>query len=209
MATAGRTTRGTFAVGCRGGPGRLRKGSLERAYKSARGDAVRDALQAIANELDDAESKIAAADEELAEAEGAYLESIAPILNERSRAAVAYSRSKAAQTFLESGELDRADVWEAAGRRHAEAVAALEAAEAALVRSPCPPGDRRQLILDRDAWTRVQEHETARDAQQAAERELNESEIECRSLGLPVDVAPAQTNEGARRRGGHKTMGDI
>ena len=207
---------GRFQPACRGGPGRLPAGSQERAHKTARGDAVRDALEAIAGELDDAESKISAADERLAQAEAKYLESIAPILKERTRGEVAYSRSKAAQTFLASGEIDRQSVWEAAGRRHAEAVAALAAAEAELVRCPCPSGDRRQLVLDRDAWARVQEHETARDAQQPAERELNEAEQQCQSLGVPVDVTsdrlalekyPGVPRPG--RRGGRPTMGDI
>ena len=202
---------GKFQPGCRGGPGRLPAGSRERTYKAARGDAVREALEGIVGELGDAEAVIASCDERLAQAEAKYLESIAPILKERTRGEVAYSRSKAAQTFLASGELDRADVWEAAGRRYAAAVARLAVAEAELVRCPCPAGDRRQLVLDRDAWARVQEHEQTQQEQFDAQRELDESEIECRSLGVPVDVTPSQTEtyEGSRRRGGPPTMGDI
>jgi len=207
---------GKFQPGCRGGPGRLPAGSRERTYKAARGDAVREALEGIVGELGDAEAVIASCDERLAQAEAKYLESIAPILKERTRGEVAYSRSKAAQTFLESGEIDRADVWEAAGRRHAEAVAALAAAEAELERCPCPPGDRRQLVLDRDGWARVQEHETARDAHLAATRELNEAEQQCQSVGVAVEASAdrlaLETYPGVSRpgrRGGRPTMGDI
>ncbi|MDO8631947.1 MAG: hypothetical protein Q7R41_15790 [Phycisphaerales bacterium] len=201
-AMRGRTSAGTFAVGNRGGPGRPANDGVEAFRKDARGDAVREALESIAAELADAEQAIAGCDAKLAEAEAAYLESIAPMLKERIKGEVAYSRSKAAQTFLSSGDLDRADAWEVAGRRYAEAVAALAAADAELARCPCPSGDRRTLILDRDAWTRVQEHDRAMESQQAAEQELNEAEIQCRSLGVPVDVAPSQegAHEGSRRR---------
>jgi hypothetical protein len=67
------------------------------------------------------------------------------------------------------------------------------------------------LVLDRDAWARVQEHERAQQEQFDAQREMDESESECRSLGVPVDVTSSQTEtyEGSRRRGGRQIMGDI
>ena len=61
--------------------------------------------------------------------------------------------------------------------------------------------------LDRDKWAEVQAHERARDARQAAERELNEAEMQCRSLGVPVDVTPdTESTHGAQRRPRHNRM---
>ena len=198
----GRTSAGTFAPGNRGGPGRPANDGVEAFRKSARGDAVKEALESIAAELADAEATIASCDEQLAEVERRHLESIAVVLKARTKAEVAYSRSRAAKTFLSSGDLDRADVWEKSRRRYDAAVAALEVADAELARCPCPSGDRRQMVLDRDLWAKVQSHERAREARQAAGQELNAAEIHCRSLGVPVDVAPSATatHEGSRRR---------
>jgi hypothetical protein len=187
--------------------GRATRTKQADAHKAVKKRAVADTLQTIAGELADAEAAIASCDERLAESERLYLEAIAPLLKERTTAEVAYTRSRAAQTFLASGELDRADAWESAARRHAEAVAALEAAEAAFEAAPCPSGDRRQLVLDRDKWAEVQAHGWARDARQAAERELNEAEMQCRSLGVPVDVTPdTESTHGAQRRPRHNRM---
>jgi hypothetical protein len=182
-------TTGKFVAGGGGGPGRGIHKALDR-YKRESTD---ECLKALANDVENIGVEIAGVDTALAAAEVEYLSAIDPLLRQKARLEVDFSRAKTARIAL----LDRhafagfkSSPLQAARMKHEEAVAELRKAEAEAAKWPQPDFNRTEALISADRWEALHNYETARDRLHAAQVAERSARLEYEKL-RSVNTGPS------------------
>ena len=162
-ATERRAADGTFK-NCPG-PGRPSKRilGLRSRYKT---ETVSEELQRLADDIPRLECELQAIDDEVADRERKFLESISAAVRHREEVALTLSRARVVKVYVcdpvafgVSGETP-SDV---AAREYQEIRRELEEAQSLLADTPEPSFTRQEALGDADRWAKLHAYETVRD----------------------------------------------
>jgi hypothetical protein len=126
---------------------------------------VEATIAALAADVERLESELAQADEVIAAAEAAFLESVAPDVKHREEIGVTLSRARIARHYLSDANFRGLQEMpaDAALREYQEARLALDNARMVLAQTIEPTYDRAEALGDADRWRALHDYETIRD----------------------------------------------
>jgi hypothetical protein len=146
------------------GPGRPSKRILDLRARY-KGKTTDEELRRLAADVERLELELVQADQEIADAERKFLESVSPAVHAREELALTLSRARICRYYLSDpsafggGELPA----DAALREYDEIRRELEEAQAALSDVRDPGFTRQEAIADADKWSALHAYETLRD----------------------------------------------
>lgn len=182
---------GQFAPGSCGGPGRKALADAQDRYKR---ETLAETAQALADDIPRLECELQGIDDELAEAEAAFVEQLKPTLRKRAKVGVTLARARVALHYVcdpvafgVCGETP----GDVALREYNEIRRSLEDAQRELEYTTEPTCTREEALADVDLWQKLHDYETIR----GRVDELLGAEMRARQMAEPFghEIPPLQT----------------